>query len=530
MTIDSIHLATVPGVETGAVAFDRAAEPVILDEDLHYRIYSLERPLQPGDSLRLDFEVHIEPRGFRESEVDASVVANGTYFTNRDWLPAIGYQRGREFTSARDRRAHGLAPRPLIPSLHDVEARMSWAERIAFEAVVGTGADQIAVAPGALRRTWTEGGRRYYHYSTDAPIGNEYALFSADYTVQKGRWNDVAIQIFHHPGHDANLDLIVRSVRASLDYYTQSFGPYRYSHLTLVERPGHGTGMHADASMITYEEGFSLWNPEDDPGSLDLPFAVVAHEVAHPWTVPYAYVEGAPMLSESLAWYSAMQVVEETHGREHLRRLLSFMRQPSPYPPIRRGEPLLRALDPYLAYRKGPFALHALSEYMGTERVNTTLRRLVEKHRPGEPPLATTLDLYGELQAVTPDSLQPLLHDLFEVNTFWEFDTERATSEQTEAGTWQVTFDLRARKVVFDSAGVETEVPMDDWVQIGVFAPAEAGEVLGDLIYLQMHRIRSAEQTITVTVPRKPARAGIDPYNLLDWERGDNIEGVKIES
>ena len=30
-----------------------------------------------------------------------------------------------------------------------------------------------------------------------------------------------------------------------------------------------------------------------------------------------------------------------------------------------------------------------------------------------------------------------------------------------------------------------------------------------------MHRIRSTEQTITVTVPRKPAHAGIDPYHLL---------------
>jgi hypothetical protein len=45
-----------------------------------------------------------------------------------------------------------------------------------------------------------------------------------------------------------------------------------------------------------------------------------------------------------------------------------------------------------------------------------------------------------------------------------------------------------------------------------------------------MHRIRSGEQTITVTVSRKPVRAGIDPYHLLDWEQpesDDNIERVK---
>ncbi len=285
--------------------------------------------------------------------------------------------------------------------------------------------------------------------------------------------------------------------------------------------------------MITHEEGFSLWTPKDDPGYLDLPYAVVAHEMAHQWTVPYAHVEGAPVLSESLAWYYGMKVVEHARGREHLERLLSFMRQPHPYPPIRRGEPLLRGLDPYMSYRRGPFALFALSEYMGEERVNTALRRLVEKHGSGEPPLATTLDLYRELQAVTPDSFRPLLHDLFEVNTFWALEAEQVTAEQTQTGAWQVTLNVRARKVVVDEAGVETEVPMAEQVQVGVFGPTKEGqEELSEPLSVQMHRIRSGEQTITVTVPRKPHLAGIDPYHLLDWEEhddDDNIAGVEIE-
>jgi ABC-2 type transport system permease protein len=45
---------------------------------------------------------------------------------------------------------------------------------------------------------------------------------------------------------------------------------------------------------------------------------------------------------------------------------------------------------------------------------------------------------------------------------------------------------------------------------------------------VQKHRISSGKQTITVTVPQKPARGGIDPYNLLDWEEGDNIEAIDI--
>jgi ABC-2 type transport system permease protein len=531
IAIDAIHVSTVPGVEPEELVFDRGASLVIADEDRGYRIYDLERPLDPGDSLRLDFAVRIAPRGFRNQGVDASIVANGSYLTNGSWFPTIGYQHGRELISAGERREHGLPDRPVVPSLYDAEARMEWAEGIAFDAVVGTAEGQVAVAPGRLRRTWTEGGRRYFHYATDAPIGGEYALFSANYAVHESTWNDVAIQVFHHPGHTGNLERILSSVRASLDYYSEHFGPYRHGSLSVVERPGEGTGMHADASMITHEEGFAFWSPEDEPGSLDLPYAVVAHEMAHQWTVPYAVAEGAPVMSESLAWYYGMQVVRESAGDAQLRRLLSFMRQPYPYPPIRRGEPLLRGLDPYMSYRRGPFALLALGEYVGEERVNTALRRLVEKHSAGTPPLATTLDLYGELQAVTPASLHYLLHDLFEVNTFWELETERVAAEQTPAGAWLVTLDVRARKVVADEAGAEAEAPMDELVQIGVFAPGPEGDELGAPLYVEMHSISSGEQTITVTVPREPALAGIDPYHLLDWEErddDDNIDRVEI--
>ena len=144
--------------------------------------------------------------------------------------------------------------------------------------------------------------------------------------------------------------------------------------------------------------------------------------------------------------------------------------------------------------------------------------------------MIATLDLYRELQAVTPDTLQYLLHDLFAANTFWELKTDHATAKQTAAGSWQVTLELEKRKVVVDTAGRETEVPMNDWVQVGVFAPTGKGTEFGETLYLQKHRLTSGKQTITVTVPRKPADAGIDPYHLLiDLERFNNVEPVKME-
>jgi ABC-2 type transport system permease protein len=545
--IDTIHLAPAPSVRTDSVAFDRPARRVGAEDGLWHRVYALATPLQPGDSLRLSFAVRMTPRGFRNAAFDPVlyVTARNTYFRSQDVLPAIGYQAGRELLKPGERRTHGLAARPLFPTLDDAEAGQDvtgeWgrvsAERTVFDAVVGTDADQTAVAPGVLRRAWTEGGRRYFHYATDARIGS-YSFFSARYAVHREVWTPpaggrpVTIEVYHHPAHAANLGRMLRSVRGSLDHYTRAFGPYPHGPIIrLVENPGRGIGAHAEATTIDYTEGFSRYNPAGDPRGLDMPFAVIAHEMAHEWQVPSATVEGAPLLSESFAWYAAMGVVDKVYGREHLERLRRFFRQPSPIPPIRQSVPLLRALDPYAAYRKGPFALFAMSEYMGQERVNLAFRRLIEPHRTAALPGATSMDLYRQLQAVTPDSLRYLLHDLFAANTFWELATERATATRTASGAWRVTLRVRARKVTVDPAGKETEVPMDEWIPVGVFAPSgRQGPDFGETLYLRGHRIRSGPQTITVTVPKKPSDAGIDPYLvLIDLERFDNVEEVEVE-
>ncbi|HEY1114296.1 MAG TPA: ABC transporter permease, partial [Chitinophagaceae bacterium] len=544
VAIDSIHLSTMAGVATGDISFNRPATSVLEDKEHDYRVFKLAAPLQPGDSLQLAFTVRAARRGFTNQGSGFAVAANGTYFTNEGWLPVIGYQSSRELDKPGERRAHGLPTRTMVPTLEDTVASgdvtgeddhsSPRAARIHFEAVVGTDAGQVAIAPGALRRTWTKGGRRYFQYVSDAPISTEQAFFSANYAVREGRWQNVAIQIYYHPGHTANLDRILRSVKASLDYYSRAFGPYPWGYIRLVENPVRKMGAHADAGSIDYGQGFSLFKPENEPGVLDLPFAVIAHEVAHQWwgaQLPYAFVEGAGLLTESPAWYSAMGVVEETYGREQLQQLLRFFRQPYPIAPVQQNTPLLRGVGRYAAYRRGPFALHAISEYMGRDRVNEAYRRMLQKYGSGQPPLPTSLDLYRELKAVTPDTLRPLLHDLFAANTRWELKTKKATASRAADSTWQVTLDLEARKVVADPAGVETELPMNEWVEVGVFAPTkEQGAGFGQTLYLQKHRIRSGLQTITVHVARKPSDAGIDPYHLLpDPQRFDNVERVKME-
>ena len=211
-----------------------------------------------------------------------------------------------------------------------------------------------------------------------------------------------------------NIDRMLRSVKASLEYYTEQFGPYPYGYLTLAERAGSGNGASADAGIIYYGEQYSLMNPDDSPDGFDLPYYIMAHEVAHQWwgmaRLTPAYVEGAGVLIEGLAVYSGMQVLEKSYGDSHLRQYVSFLHSSYEKPRSPATPSLLQANESFLYYRKGGLAMYALSKYIGKEKVNAALRRLLEKHASGELPLPTTLNLYEELQKVTPDSLNYLLH------------------------------------------------------------------------------------------------------------------------
>jgi ABC-2 type transport system permease protein len=65
-------------------------------------------------------------------------------------------------------------------------------------------------------------------------------------------------------------------------------------------------------------------------------------------------------------------------------------------------------------------------------------------------------------------------------------------------------------------------------MEIGIFAE---GDQPGKPFYAQKHRIRSGQQAITVTMPRTPASAGIDPNHLLiDLKTADNIKTVRAKS
>jgi ABC-2 type transport system permease protein len=526
--IGSVHVESPGGrdYEVRAMKFDRASTPGIVDAEHGYRTFTLERALAPGESMQFSFDVAFRPRGFRHGGWQTAVVRNGSFFDRR-LLPFIGYQPGFEVAGDAERKRYGLPPQPM-PGPGDPAARRHYSRyrdggRIHVETIVGTAADQIAVVPGVLRRSWTANGRRYFHYGTHVPETFGTAVFSARYAVAKGRWRDTSLEILHHPPHRANLDRMMSGMQAALDYYTTAFGPFPYPEMRIVEVPPYSFNGRAFPAALGLSEANFI--TRTGPGVVDLTFFGTAHEVAHQWwggQVRPAYAKGRGFVGESVANYSAMLVTEKVLGPAEARRVYDY--QMNRYLQVRgetgRDVPLLEVEDhPHVSYGKGAVALYTLREHIGAEAVNGALRRLLQKYGGSGPPYATSLDLYAELRAATPPSLHPLLTDLFETMTLWDVKTQSATSRRLPDGRYEVTLTVMAQKLRADGMGVETPTPMNDFVEVGVFA-AEKNEPL----YLTRHRIRSGQQTLRIVVPREPSTAGLDPNGkLIERERGDNV-------
>ena len=543
--VDALHLSINPDVTVRSM--DARGLRLELDDDtLGYRIYGLDTPLAPGASMELAFDVAIENPGFVNNGSNTSVVANGTFFNNFRYFPRIGYARGAELVDPNDRRRLGLAPFQRMPSIDDAAARRNHyitpeSDWIDFETVVSTSADQIALAPGYLQREWREDGRRYFHYKMDAPILGLVAWLSADWEVARDRWNDVAIEVYHHPAHTYNVERMIDAVKKSLDYLTSQFSPYQHRQIRIVEFPRYARFAQSLPNTIPFSEsiGFIARLDEDDDEAIDYPFYVTAHEVAHQWwahQVVGGRVQGATVLSETMSQYAALMIMEREYGREQMRRFLKY--ELDSYLSQRGGElieelPLLLVENQgYVHYRKGSLVMYALRDYVGEEALNAALRRFVEAVRFQDPPYTYSREFLSFVREAVPPELDSVIEDLFETITLYDNRLVEATYEPAPGGGYVVRLEVEAKKYRADGQGVETEIPVDDWIDLAVFGDRESGaSPEGKLLALEKRKIDGGEAVFELEVDEQPRRAGIDPFTkLIDRNPDNNVAGVSAAS
>lgn len=131
------------------------------------------------------------------------------------------------------------------------------------------------------------------------------------------------------------------------------------------------------------------------------------------------------------------------------------------------------------------------------------------------------MELIDRLRKIVPAQYSYIIRDMFETITLYENRALSATYRQTAAGRFEVKLKVAAKKIQAGDLGEEKEVPLADWIDIGVL------DKDGKPLYMVKHKIERNETEFTVTVDRLPAKAGIDPWNkLVDRKPDDNTVAV----
>jgi ABC-2 type transport system permease protein len=183
----------------------------------------------------------------------------------------------------------------------------------------------------------------------------------------------------------------------------------------------------------------------------------------------------------------------------------------------------------YIHYRKGSVVMYYLKEMIGEEAVNRALRKVLGQYGYAPPPYPTSYALVDALRAETPPELQYLIKDLFEEITEFSNRTLTAHAARRADGTYNVRIDVEAHKFTADEKGTETEVPVDDWIEIGAFAKPPKDQKYGKVLHRERVHMKSGKASYQFVVAEEPEKAGIDPFLLLiDRVPDDNLKPVDI--
>jgi ABC-2 type transport system permease protein len=252
------------------------------------------------------------------------------------------------------------------------------------------------------------------------------------------------------------------------------------------------------------------------------------------------------MMSESLAEYSALQVMAHKYGRDLMHRFLrheldGYLRGRAGE--VRHEPPLAMVQrEGYVWYQKGGQILYTLADYIGEDKLNLALHNFLMQYRYANAnnqvdahdgphgrntfndPYPDTRMLVDAIRAQTPPEYQYLVDDGFNRIVLYDNQAVTATSQKTPDGKYKVTLEVKARKMQADGNGAETPMPLADYIEIGVFSGKKDEE---KPLYLKKEKFTEDHKTFEIIVDQQPTLAGIDPYNkLIDRNADDNMIDV----
>ena len=204
------------------------------------------------------------------------------------------------------------------------------ADWVNADITVTTDADQTPLAPGyQVSRRHHGDGRRTVRFVTEAPVLNFFSVQSARYEIARQMHNGVEMVVYPR-----------RRARPERAADADGAGSGRWTTTRPISRPTSSARRGSSSSRLrlaspspmpntfAWSEGIGfIADSRSDETKIDYVTYVAAHEFAHQWwahQIVGADMQGATLLSETLAQYSALMVMEKMYGPDQIRRFLKF--------------------------------------------------------------------------------------------------------------------------------------------------------------------------------------------------------------
>jgi len=510
------------------INLDRA-ELINVDSTLGIYEFKFNTPVLPGESIDMKFSAISESPGLFAGN---DLVKNGSYIHLRDFSPFLGYTTSLEIQNNTERKKRGLSKRVIEqPSDADFEVMESGFGRIDFETKLSVPSTQTGISIGNLEESWVDNDRNYYRFKAPYPIAPVVTYHSANYKNVKEDYKGIRLEHYFHSGHEYNNPTIMNSMKQTLDYAQKEFGTYPLNHLRIAELPSFWRfgGFAASGNISMVEDNLYLVD-ERAEDAFNLVAKRTIHEVAHQWwghQLMPKNTGGSGIFVEGFAKYTEAVVMEKHYGMPSLFQLGKTANHAyfngRSYASTSEQPLYLEQGEHYLLYGKSYMTMMALRDLIGEDSINQVLKTLIARHKTEIDAMASTPQLLTELYSVSTTEQQKLIDDWFKKIITYDLNLVDAEFSELPNGEFEITFSVNATKFETNE-GIESEVMMNEPIQIGFFSSHPSEATKEETIMLDMWNIKDGQQQFSVRLNSVPKYLSIDPYGTRpDLVRQDNI-------
>ncbi len=354
----------------------------------------LPKSIIAGEKITLSMKFDVQmPHAFaRMGVVDDYIMAG-------QWFPKIAVY---EPAGTRGREAEGWV-------LHQYHGNSEfYADFGIYNVTIHVPDNYIVAATGFPTKTAVvnkaKGQKTYYFYADDV---HDFAwAASPQFVYAEEPFSDkyvpgVRIKLYMDPKHKHLQARYFRVAKLALSRYSQWYGAYPYSTLSIVIPPEGGGG----TAGMEYPTLITSWEAGTEEPSLELE-RVVAHEIAHQYW--YGMVASnemeEPWLDEAFTSYSEFKLLQlEYDARANLPLESSHIIKPAS---LQQYAWDYSTHDQYAmnVYTRGKLILLAIEREIGSQRMDKVMRAYFQRFKFKHP---STADFQHVLEATTSQSWAP---------------------------------------------------------------------------------------------------------------------------